>query len=143
MYREVSCGIVFNKSGQILMGKRTNGEQQWCNLGGGVEQNEDRYVALVREMFEECGICVLEADIIHVTHETMSIDPSIKLILYMYVVKRWIGEPINREPHAHSEIGWFYLENLPQPLAPGMVHLMKQKDEFLMAYRNDYIKEQS
>lgn len=133
--RQVSCGIVFNKEGQVLMGKRVKATSLfWSFLGGKVEDGEHRYVALVREMFEEAGIVVLEADIIHVTNYDND------TVLYMYVIKRWISEPVNREPESHSEIGWFDLENLPQPIGSGIVELLKQKIKLLIAYRDDYIR---
>jgi 8-oxo-dGTP diphosphatase len=28
-------------------------------------------------------------------------------------VSQWTGEPINLEPHKHSELGWFEIDNLP------------------------------
>jgi hypothetical protein len=37
-------------------------------------------------------------------------------MLYFVEVIKWEGELQNLEPHKHSDLGWFEIDNLPQNL---------------------------
>jgi len=57
---EVACGIMYNKDGKILMGKRTSDNQnypgKWEFPGGQKEENESIRECLKREWMEELNL---------------------------------------------------------------------------------------
>ncbi len=57
---EVACGIMYNKDGKILMGKRTSDNQnhpgKWEFPGGQKEENESICECLKREWMEELNL---------------------------------------------------------------------------------------
>lgn len=49
--------ILFNRKGEILFGKRSDGKG-WCFPGGGTEPGEESIQAAQRELYEETGLKV-------------------------------------------------------------------------------------
>ena len=61
----VVVGLIFNSHKQLLIAKRPDYVHQgglWEFPGGKVEANESAYTALIRELKEEVGIVVKQAD---------------------------------------------------------------------------------
>lgn len=60
------------------------------------------------------GVLIEEADLRHVhTVHVHGSGPEPRLGLF-FEARRWIGEPVNREPDKCSALGWFDLDDLPR-----------------------------
>jgi 8-oxo-dGTP pyrophosphatase MutT (NUDIX family) len=97
---------LLRRGGRVLLCHRSP-EREWFPdvwdfPGGHVDPDERPEDALVRELGEELGIAVTApADAPFGTLE----DPDLHGRLW--VIDRWVGEPSNRCPDEHDEIGWF------------------------------------
>jgi len=68
-------------------------------------------------MEEETGITIDKKDIISsITIEALYADGERKNTLFL--IDNWQGVPENLEPKIHSDIGWFTLDELPNPMIP-------------------------
>ncbi len=99
MLIHVAVAVIINKDDEILISKRSVAQHQgdkWEFPGGKVEDNETSQEALRREIKEELGIELLSA--VHITdiiHEYMEDNPdkNKKVLLDVYEVREWLGEP--------------------------------------------------
>jgi 8-oxo-dGTP diphosphatase len=113
------------KDGRVLLCHRSPGRRWYPDLwdlaGGHVEEGELREEALGRELAEELGI-VLSPPIVGPV--AVLSDPELSLAIY--VVTNWVGDPVNRDPEEHDEIGWFEVDEVRQlrlalPALPGII----------------------
>ncbi|RPI74553.1 MAG: NUDIX domain-containing protein [Desulfobacteraceae bacterium] len=111
---EQIVGALIIKSNRILLGLRAPGRRNypgvWDIFGGHVEAGESKDQALVRELQEELGIILkrwTEFETLFIPHYETAPD---RLRLNLYLAKDWSGTPENRQPHEHSALGWFTLE---------------------------------
>ncbi|WP_256104807.1 NUDIX domain-containing protein [Streptomyces sp. ODS05-4] len=77
---------------------------------------EDMVAALVRESREEAGIVVDPADVraaVTVHHRSPAGAARVGLF---FEVRRWVGAPEVREPEVCDAMGWFALDELPEPM---------------------------
>ncbi len=121
--------LILKKEGKILLYKRNiTGKIAFGSFalpGGTVENNETVKRTACREAAEEIGIEIDEKDvsIVHVLRLREKYDTSTNvtnqiLILYFAEINTWKGEPQNLEPHKHSDLTWFDINELPQNLFP-------------------------
>ncbi|CAN5177497.1 NUDIX domain-containing protein [soil metagenome] len=111
--------IILKKDNQVLLVKRTNTDWasgQWNFPGGLFEENETLAAAAAREAQEEVGVAIATADLhlVHVMHSRKNEKHTKEIFGFYFLATQWNGEAINNEPHRHSEIGWFDLNNLPE-----------------------------
>lgn len=113
--------MIFDDQGRLLMAKRGQGAKNergcWEIPGGGVELNETRADALVREVREELGV---DVDVVEelITFEHMIPDEGQHWIATTFIVEVKDGqEPKIMEPHKCEAIEWFVMDELPSPLA--------------------------
>jgi 8-oxo-dGTP pyrophosphatase MutT (NUDIX family) len=88
----------------------------WHLPSGKLDAGESVLDAAVREAEEEIGVLIDRADLrhAHTIHISGSgVEPRLGLF---FEVRRWTGEPVNREPDKCSALGWFLLGALPEPL---------------------------
>lgn len=94
---QVAAGIIRNEFGQIYLTQRLEGQDFAQSLefpGGKVDAGETPEQALKRELEEEIGIVVLNAEL----YERFQFEYPTKLIsFFFYIVDEWIGEPFGRE----------------------------------------------
>lgn len=96
----------------------------WGLPTGGVDKEETPYEAVIREAKEELNILAKPQLVTTLAVRTNNIlDPS-KIwqdVSFFFISSTWEGAIINNEPHKHSELKWFELDELPANIIP-MVH---------------------
>lgn len=94
---QVAAGIIRNEFGQIYLTQRLEGQDFAQSLefpGGKIDPGETPEQALKRELEEEIGIIVLNAQL----YERFQFEYPTKIIsFFFYLVDEWIGEPFGRE----------------------------------------------
>ena len=94
---QVAAGIIRNEFGQIYLPQRLEGQDFAQSLefpGGKVDKGETPEHALKRELEEEIGIVVLNAQLF----ERFEFEYPTKVIsFFFYLVEEWVGEPFGRE----------------------------------------------
>jgi len=117
----VVAAALVDQNGRILVQKRPAGKPMaglWEFPGGKVEIGETPEAALVRELKEELGIDVDEADLEPVAFASEALGAR-HLILLLYVGKKWSGDVRSAEL---QDVQWLEIEairNLPMPPADG------------------------
>ena len=117
MLIHVAVAVIINDDDTILISRRAADKHQgnkWEFPGGKVKDNENSQEALRREIKEELGIELQSA--IHMTdilHEYSDNDGTkkTKLLLDVYEVRDWLGEPKGIEG---QPISWVKRSELSQ-----------------------------
>ena len=104
-FNNVVCGL-FVRSGRILLVHR-NASRVWAPgcwdaPGGHIEEGESDFDALAREMREELGVVVMP-DNVRLVARLTGADYDARV----FAVACWSGDPENRAPQEHDELGWF------------------------------------
>ncbi len=112
--------IIVNDLGQVLLSQRgpkaRNRVGQWENPGGSLEFGEEFDEAIVREIREELGIDVRVEGVLRVVNHIIAVERQ-HWVAPTFVVRHVGGTPRITEPDKCSAIGWFDLDDLPEPLA--------------------------
>ena len=115
----VGCGLVIQRAdGRVLLCKRLKAPEAgfWNIVGGKVDLMERSIDAARREAEEESGLKIGAVDFLCLAEEIIPGDGQ-HWVSLIYVTRDFTGEPSLTEPDKLSEIGWFALDNLPQPLS--------------------------
>lgn len=115
----VGCGLVIQRAdGRVLLCKRLKAPQAgfWNIVGGKVDLMERSIDAARREAEEESGLTIGAVDFLCLVEEIIPADGQ-HWVSLIYVTRDFTGEPRLTEPDKLSEIGWFALDDLPQPLS--------------------------
>ncbi|MCP3773607.1 NUDIX domain-containing protein [Paenibacillus sp. MZ04-78.2] len=112
--------LLLVRDNKLLLLRRTNTGYEDGKLSlvaGKVDGNEEVKRAAAREAWEESGVRVDPADleVASVMHRNSDTGEWIDFFL---TVKRWEGEPYNREPEKCSEMAWYPLDGLPEDMIP-------------------------
>lgn len=114
-YIHVAVGIIINAEDQVLVAKRPAHVDQgglWEFPGGKVEDNEDVYSALCRELKEEINVEVLSATpFLKITHEY----PNYSVLLDTWRVEKFRGELFGVEGQAIRWVSFQELRNVSMP----------------------------
>lgn len=122
---KVGLGVLIQKNGKFLLGKRTSRLSQgtWSLPGGHVEYAESWEECARRETTEEAGIQI--GNLKHVATTNDLIDGKHYVTIFM--LGEWKqGEAQLVEPESFSEWNWFTWEQLPSPLIPSLQTLVDQ-----------------
>lgn len=99
MLIHVAVAVIINDDDTILISRRAADKHQgnkWEFPGGKVKDNENSQEALRREIMEELGIELQSAiqmtDILHEYSENDGASKT-KVLLDVYEVREWLGEP--------------------------------------------------
>lgn len=110
--------MVFNQEGRVFLAKRGlqawNEQGTWEFPGGKVSFGETLARAIVREFEEEYGMTIELIDLLgvndHILENEHWVSPT-------FIARFVSGVPTILEPEKCSEIGWFELSALPEPLS--------------------------
>ena len=101
-------------------------EDTWCIPGGGVDIGEEAYDAAIREVYEEALINSEK-------YQMKGREPIYSnKVSDDFTFHTFLAEvPENIEPQLnfeHSDWGWYTLDNLPQPMHPGVTKMFDEID---------------
>jgi 8-oxo-dGTP diphosphatase len=114
----LGVGLAILRDGKLLLCKRMKAPEagHWNIVGGKVDHMEPAETAARREAEEETGLDIGEIRYLGLTEQRIEADRQ-HWISLLYVSDDTTGEPQLTEPDKLSEIGWFDLDDLPQPLS--------------------------
>ncbi|MFB9950898.1 NUDIX domain-containing protein [Rhizobium puerariae] len=115
----VGAGLVILRGdGKVLLCRRMNPPEAgfWNIVGGKVDLMEPSSEAARREAEEETGLKIGKVDFLCLAEEIIEADRQ-HWVSLIYITRDFTGEPSLTEPDKLSEIGWFDLKALPQPLS--------------------------
>jgi 8-oxo-dGTP diphosphatase len=105
----VVAGALFDAQGRVLIAQRPTGKAlagRWEFPGGKLDDGEEAFAGLARELREELGVAVAAAEpLIRYPHQYAE-----RIVwLDMWVVTEWSGEPRGLDGQA---IKWVHLQGL-------------------------------
>jgi 8-oxo-dGTP diphosphatase len=96
---DVVAAALVDGAGRVLVAQRPEGKSLaglWEFPGGKIEPGEAPTAALARELAEELGISVAEADLHPLTFVAHAY-PDLHLLMLLYTCTRWSGAPVGDE----------------------------------------------
>ncbi len=108
-----------NAESRLLVTRRPPGKPMaglWELPGGKVEHGETPEAALVRELAEELGLVAEPGDLEPLTFASHGYD-AMHLLMPVFVLRRWVGEPRPRELQELAWVSTVQLETLAMPAA--------------------------
>ena len=131
----IGVGALLIKNNKILLLHRSaniHGGGFYCLPGGHLDGDEPVRQALARELDEEIGVAINPEDteFLHVCHRK---GDGREYVDFLFLVRDWQGEPVNKEPDKHDKVDWFSLDQLPDNLsffAKSGLKVMKEKIYF-------------
>jgi 8-oxo-dGTP diphosphatase len=103
---EIVAGLLV-RDGRVLLCHRSAGRRWypdvWDFPGGHVEFGEQPSKALARELEEELGIRIQRPG----PELGRVVRPEFALRIWL--VEKWVGDPVNASPAEHDDLGWFDL----------------------------------
>ena len=120
---KVGCGAAVVRDGRLLLVQRLTEPEAgcWGLPGGKVDPFESLHAAVRREIHEELGIVIEDADLLCLV-ELIDRPGDEHWVAPVYRVAEFSGEPENREPTKHAAFGWFTLDALPADLTIAARH---------------------
>ena len=114
----VGSGLVIERDGKVLLYKRVNPPEagHWNIVGGKVDLMEPAATAAKREAEEETGLAIGDVTFLCISEQIIPEDGQHWLSL-IYVARDVKGEPGVTEPDKLSDMGWFDMDDAPQPLS--------------------------
>lgn len=114
----LGVGLAILRDGKLLLCKRMKAPEagHWNIVGGKVDHMEPAELAARREAAEETGLEIGTIRYVGMTEQRIEADRQ-HWVSLLYVTDDTTGEPQLTEPDKLSEIGWFDLDDLPQPLS--------------------------
>ncbi|HJT58026.1 MAG TPA: NUDIX domain-containing protein [Ktedonobacteraceae bacterium] len=110
--------MVFNQEGKVFLARRGpqawNEQGTWEFPGGKVSFGETLAHAIVREFEEEYGMTIELIDLLGVNDHILETEHWVSPT---FIARFVSGTPTILEPEKCSQIGWFALSALPEPLS--------------------------
>lgn len=125
----VVAAALMDADGRVLLQRRPPGKQMadlWEFPGGKIEPGETPEAALVRELAEELAIVVDAAKLAPLTFASANLGER-HLLLLLYVVRQWQGEPQALEASALAWVRPAAMHDLPMPPADVPLVAMLEK----------------
>ncbi len=138
-YPGIGIGVILtNEQGNILLMRRGDAARHqrgmWDLPGGGVKLKETLLQAVHREMREELGVDVT------IIAQYPARDDILSEEGHHWVTSTFVGfikvgqVPRIMEPEKCTEIGWFSIRNLPEPLTPITQHELAYYEKIRLEY---------
>lgn len=114
----VGAGLVILRDEKLLLCRRVKAPEaeHWSIPGGKVDHMEPAHIAAKREAEEETGLTIGQVDFLCHSELALASDNQ-HWVSLIYLARDFQGEPTLTEPDKLSEIGWFALDQLPEPLS--------------------------
>lgn len=121
--------LLQNEIGEVLLQKRQNtgymDERYDASSSGHVEPHESIYLAAIRETAEEIGVIVEPDHLELIMLSQMDVDRP--YLNYIFLCKKWQGEPKIMEPEKISDLNWYLHDGLPDELTPTIALLRERQ----------------
>jgi ADP-ribose pyrophosphatase YjhB (NUDIX family) len=111
---------VLEKDGKVYLMRRANtgyNDGLYGLPSGHVEEGENLFDAMIRELKEETGLDV-GAKSLDIVHNVYRLNPQRTYNDYFFACRHFTGEPQNVEPEKCDDARWFDKDNLPEQLVP-------------------------
>ena len=105
--------------------KNVHGEGTWSSPGGHLDFGEDPAACAIREAFEETGLDVRAVTFVGITNDLF--DEERHYVTLWFLTTSFTGEAVISAGYEMSELGWFALEKLPEPLFPPLRRLLESE----------------
>lgn len=121
--------LILKNCDKILLLRRSNDHRiwpgKWHCVTGTIEQGESPQQAIMREAKEEIGIEIQPPQLvttIFLTENDLFNAQKQFFALELFFLSKFAhdSQPINNEPHKHDDMDWFDMNNLPEPIIPGV-----------------------
>lgn len=114
----LGVGLAILRDGKLLLCKRMKAPEagHWNIVGGKVDHMEPAEQAARREAEEETGLTIGAIEFVAWSEQRIEADRQ-HWVSLLYKTTDIQGEPQLTEPDKLSAIGFFDLDNLPQPLS--------------------------
>jgi 8-oxo-dGTP pyrophosphatase MutT (NUDIX family) len=114
----VDVHVILRRVGRVLLLRRAGdvyASGLLCLPSGHLERGESLSEAAVRETFEETGVVLRPGALRHVlsVHQRNPGTTDTR-VGFAFTPAAWDGEPVNAEPHKHSELVWADPAALPR-----------------------------
>ncbi len=108
--------VLLRDANSILLTLRKAGENigTWELPAGHIEDGEDPAETVCREVLEETGLVVSNAQLI------ATFD-----VIHLFTATVDSGFLENREPNHHDAVGWFTVSALPSPRGPSLKYAIE------------------
>ena len=114
-------GMAIFANGKILLTQREDFEV-WCLSGGGVEADESLVQTAMREVKEETGLEVRIERLVGIYSMPKSDGGGSHAIIFAGIP---VGGTLRADSQEVISLGWFEMNNLPQPMLPWAVRRIK------------------
>ncbi len=114
----VGVGLAILRDRKLLLYRRVKAPEAgyWNIVGGKIDHGEAAIDAARREAEEETGLTFGRIDFL-CNAEVVTPSDGHHWISLIYKTNDFSGEPSLTEPDKLTELGWFDLDKLPQPLS--------------------------
>ena len=115
----VAAVALIRRDGRLLLAQRPKGKAMaglWEFPGGKVEAGESPQGALARELKEELGVAVVEADMQAFSFASHAYE-KFHLLMPVFMIRRWEGEAEAREGQQLAWVSAAEIRSYPAPEA--------------------------
>lgn len=121
----VGVAVIIVRDNKVLMCKRmgTLGNGTWGFTGGHLEFGESLEDCAIRETLEETGLVIKDPRVLTAVSDLIGDRHYVTVFLRANYID---GEAQVLEPEKCSEWHWFTWDELPEPLFPSIISLLKQ-----------------
>ena len=127
---KVSVVTIIRRGNEVLFGLRNGdgaaGSGMWGFTGGHLEGGESFERCAIREVVEEIGIYLERVTYLAVENVIFEADQKHFVTIFMIADMPPGQKILNMEPTKCAEWRWFSWDDLPSPIMPGIVQLIKR-----------------